>query len=181
MPGGPKATALLAALVRQGGRVVATERLVDLLWDDGPPVSATALVHTHVSQLRRGLTSVGLGGALRTRAPGYQPRTEPGDHDVDVFAAEHEWARRAEAAVDELRVLVAERPLREGSRALLMRAPAVPAEHLHDPGPAADRFAGAGGGPAARAGRPPGPLPVPRPGAALRRGIRPARTAARTC
>jgi DNA-binding SARP family transcriptional activator len=181
--GGPKPKALLVALLRQTRHVVATERLVDLLWDDAPPSSATALVHTYVSLLRRGLTAAGLADALRTRAPGYLLDVEPGECDVHVFEQENERARhaeragafeqaregyrqalslwrgqalggvdtrfavawaddlherrlaardglartslalgRAEDAADELRGLVGEHPLREESRALLMRA-----------------------------------------------------------
>lgn len=181
--GGPKPKALLVALLRQTRHVVATERLVDLLWDDGPPSSATALVHTYVSLLRRGLSAAGLADAVRTRAPGYLLDVEPGECDVHIFEREHERARqaeragafeeaqegyrralslwrgqalggvdtrfaiawaddlherrlaardglarsslalgRAEDAADELRGLVGEHPLREESRALLMRA-----------------------------------------------------------
>ena len=181
--GGAKPKALLIALLRQARHVVATERLVDLLWDDSPPNSATALVHTYVSVLRRGLATVGLVDAVRTRAPGYLLDVEPEECDVHVFEREHERAREAERAgefpaaheryrhalslwrgqalggvdarfaaswadelherrltardglarcglalgqaedaADELRRLVAEHPLREDSRALLMRA-----------------------------------------------------------
>ncbi|MFE2755529.1 BTAD domain-containing putative transcriptional regulator [Actinosynnema sp. NPDC059335] len=181
--GGPKPKALLVALLRRPRQVVATERLVDLLWDDSPPTSATALVHTYVSQVRRVLAAAGLADAVRTRAPGYLLDVEPGECDVHVFDREHDRARqaerageherahdgyrralsvwrgqalggvdarfatawaddlherrlaardglarvslalgRAEDAADELRDLVGEHPLREESRALLMRA-----------------------------------------------------------
>ncbi|PRY41458.1 AfsR/SARP family transcriptional regulator [Umezawaea tangerina] len=181
--GGPKPKALLVALLRQARHVVATERLVDLLWDDSPPSSATALVHTYVSVLRRGMAAAGLAEAVRTRAPGYLLDVEHGECDVDLFEHEHERAReaerdgafalahehyrralslwrgqalggvdarfavawadelherrlaardglarsdlalgRAEDAAHELRGLVTEHPLREETRALLMRA-----------------------------------------------------------
>jgi DNA-binding SARP family transcriptional activator len=51
--GGAKPKALLAALLLEQGRVVATERLVDILWDDQPPDTARALIQTYVASLRR--------------------------------------------------------------------------------------------------------------------------------
>jgi DNA-binding SARP family transcriptional activator/tetratricopeptide (TPR) repeat protein len=43
---------LLAVLLLAAGQVVNTARLVDLLWDDAPPATARASLHTHVSRLR---------------------------------------------------------------------------------------------------------------------------------
>ncbi|MEU5691802.1 BTAD domain-containing putative transcriptional regulator [Actinosynnema sp. NPDC020468] len=97
--GGPKPKALLAALV-QARQVVSTERLVDLVWDDAPPQSANALVHTYISQLRRALAAVGEGAALVTRPPGYLLRVERGDTDLGDFESHLEAARAAERGLD---------------------------------------------------------------------------------
>jgi DNA-binding SARP family transcriptional activator len=94
--GGPKPKALLAALLQHAGRVVPTSGIIDLIWDDAPPQSATALVHTYVSLLRRGLASAGRSEALITRAPGYALRVEPGDSDLGRFERLLTDARDAE-------------------------------------------------------------------------------------
>ncbi|WP_175409827.1 AfsR/SARP family transcriptional regulator, partial [Streptomyces sp. TRM64462] len=69
---GPKPTAILAALVVHAGEVLSTERLVDLVWEEKPPVTARALVASHVSALRRALAGAAAGCAtIGTRSPGY--------------------------------------------------------------------------------------------------------------
>ncbi|MFL5889421.1 MAG: ATP-binding protein [Solirubrobacteraceae bacterium] len=65
--GGPQRRALLAALLLQPNRVVARDRLVDLLWDDDPPETARKVLQLHVSQLRKAIGRE----RLQTRAPGY--------------------------------------------------------------------------------------------------------------
>jgi len=94
--GGPKPKALLSALLLQARHVVSVERLVDLIWDDSPPRSAVALVHTYVSALRRGFAAAGLGGAVVTRAPGYLLDVAPDDSDLELFEQHLDIARRAE-------------------------------------------------------------------------------------
>jgi DNA-binding SARP family transcriptional activator/pimeloyl-ACP methyl ester carboxylesterase len=65
--GGRKRRALLARLLLDAGRTVSVERLVDDLWGDAPPPTATKMVQVHVSRLRRLLPE----GVIETRAPGY--------------------------------------------------------------------------------------------------------------
>jgi DNA-binding SARP family transcriptional activator len=65
--GGPKQRALLAILVLEAGRVVATDRLIDLLWGEEAPKTATASLQNSVGRLRRVLGA----DVLETRAPGY--------------------------------------------------------------------------------------------------------------
>lgn len=96
--GGPKPRALLSALLLQPRRVVATERLIDLIWDDSPPASATALVHTYVSALRRALVPCGL--RLVTRSPGYLLDLTPDDSDLESFERLLDEARHAERRGD---------------------------------------------------------------------------------
>ncbi|WP_197288805.1 BTAD domain-containing putative transcriptional regulator [Nocardia sp. NRRL S-836] len=91
--GGPKPRTLLAALLLQPRQVVPVDRLIDLIWDDQPPQTAGALVHTYVSSLRRALDK-----ALITRAPGYVLDV---DSDVEMFARHVATARQAERAGDQ--------------------------------------------------------------------------------
>jgi len=65
-PGGAKQQTLLAALLLEPNRVVAAERLVELLWGDGPPETAVNNLQVYVSQLRRTLEP--------ERAPGARAR-----------------------------------------------------------------------------------------------------------
>ncbi|WP_262379637.1 AfsR/SARP family transcriptional regulator [Nonomuraea sp. PA05] len=96
--GGPKPRALLAALLLAGGRVVASERLVDVLWGDDPPRSAAALVQTYVYGLRRTLTDAGEPELIETRSPGYAIRCPPGRLDVEAFYRAVAEGRRHAAA-----------------------------------------------------------------------------------
>jgi DNA-binding SARP family transcriptional activator/pimeloyl-ACP methyl ester carboxylesterase len=65
--GGRKQRALLARLLLDANRTVATERLVDDLWGEDVPESAQKMVQIYVSQLRKVLPD----GILQTRPPGY--------------------------------------------------------------------------------------------------------------
>ena len=79
--GGRKPRTLLAALLMQANEVVATERLIDALWEDRPPETARAALQVHVSQLRKLLGR----DRIVTRAPGYLLRVELGELDLDRF------------------------------------------------------------------------------------------------
>src|SRR4051812_45889579 len=72
--GGSKQRALLALLVLHVNETLSTDRLVDELWGDRPPATATKTVRVHVSRLRRSL-AVGDGaasGVVVTRKLGYE-------------------------------------------------------------------------------------------------------------
>ncbi|RKN37524.1 BTAD domain-containing putative transcriptional regulator [Streptomyces hoynatensis] len=91
----PQERCLLAVLLLDEGRVVPTERLIDLLWNGSPPASARGTVHTYVGRLRAALAPYGF--PLLTRHDGYV--AEPGEHTVD--AAEFTGLlREAAAAAD---------------------------------------------------------------------------------
>src|SRR5262249_3935287 len=65
----PKQRALLATLLlayREEG--VSADRLIDVLWGERPPATATKALQVYVSQLRRAL---GPGQPIVTRASGY--------------------------------------------------------------------------------------------------------------
>lgn len=98
--GGPKPKALIAALLLEPGRVVSVDRLVDLIWDDEPPKSAVALIHTYVSTMRRVFTSYGEPSVLVTRPPGYALQVEPSDIDLEQFTESIRRARLAEKEHD---------------------------------------------------------------------------------
>jgi DNA-binding SARP family transcriptional activator len=104
--GGQRQRALLAALLLEAGRVVPTERLVDLLWGEGAPKTATTSLQNSVSRLRKELGPE----VLETRAPGYVLRA--GAEQID--------ARRFETQLHDARGAAAEK-----RRELLVRALAL--------------------------------------------------------
>jgi YVTN family beta-propeller protein len=80
---GVKQRTLLAYLLLHAGQVVPTERLVDAVWGDRAPPTATAIVHAYVRKLRATLADT--PGELVTRAPGYVLELEENELDVRVF------------------------------------------------------------------------------------------------
>ena len=76
--GGDRQRAVLAVLLLHRGEIVSTDRIVDELWGDRAPATATKTVQVYVSRLRKGLGN----GALVTRGGGYA--LEVGDEDVDA-------------------------------------------------------------------------------------------------
>jgi DNA-binding SARP family transcriptional activator len=89
--GGQQQRALLTVLLLEAGRVVATDRLVDLLWGEGAPKTATTSLQNTVSRLRRELGA----DLLETRAPGYVLRATPAQIDAHRFEQQLRDARRA--------------------------------------------------------------------------------------
>jgi DNA-binding SARP family transcriptional activator len=84
--GGRRERALLATLLLEANQVVSRDRLIDALWGDRPPETASNALQVHISKLRRALTdSQGTAGALRTESPGYVLRTSPGELDAECF------------------------------------------------------------------------------------------------
>jgi DNA-binding SARP family transcriptional activator/class 3 adenylate cyclase len=91
--GGAKQRALLAMLLLSANNVVSTERLIDALWEDGPPETAQKALHVHVSGLRKLLGR----DRLVTREPGYLLRVEEDELDLDRFHVLSKEGRAAEA------------------------------------------------------------------------------------
>jgi DNA-binding SARP family transcriptional activator/predicted RNA-binding Zn ribbon-like protein len=60
---------LLAILLLEGGRAVAIDRLIGLLWDGAPPAGARGTVHTYVGRLRAVLSQHGV--VIATKGGGY--------------------------------------------------------------------------------------------------------------
>jgi DNA-binding SARP family transcriptional activator/streptogramin lyase len=83
--------ALLAVLALQRGEVVSTDVLVDALWGEQPPTTASKALQGYVSHLRRLLDSSGANGMLVTQPPGYALRVDESRIDArrfEVLAAE---------------------------------------------------------------------------------------------
>jgi len=87
--GGQKQRAVLALLLLEPGRVVSTDRLIDALWGEQPPRTATTSLQNFISQLRKTLGPE----VLETKPPGYRLRIRPGELDVDRFRVLVESAR----------------------------------------------------------------------------------------
>jgi DNA-binding SARP family transcriptional activator len=83
--GGAKRRALFAMLALDVGSVVSVERLIDGLWGERPPATATKLVQVYVSQLRRVLAGAHQGAAIVTRGRGYELRIDPDAVDAARF------------------------------------------------------------------------------------------------
>ena len=87
--GGQRQRSLLALLLLSANRVVPTDTLVDALWGEEPPRTATTSLHNAVSQLRRALGP----DVLQTRPPGYVLHVAPGGLDLVEFERLLERAR----------------------------------------------------------------------------------------
>ena len=70
--GAGKPRALLTLLALHEGSAVSTDRLVEGLWGEEPPASATKMVQLLVSQLRKALAAAGDGASIVTRGRGYE-------------------------------------------------------------------------------------------------------------
>src|ERR671930_1280922 len=91
--GGQKQRAVLALLLLEPGRVVSTDRLIDALWGEQPPRTATTSLQNFISQLRKTLGPE----VLETKPPGYRLRIRPGELDLDRFRVLVDSARSAAA------------------------------------------------------------------------------------
>ena len=83
--GPPKQRTLLAILLLHAGQVVPTERLIDLLWDEKPPRTATHSIQIYVSALRRSLEPLAGDDLIITRRPGYLLQADPDAIDACRF------------------------------------------------------------------------------------------------
>jgi predicted ATPase/DNA-binding SARP family transcriptional activator/peroxiredoxin len=91
--GGQKQRALLALLLLDANRVVATDRLIDALWDEQPTATAHKALQVYVSQLRKVLGR----DRLETRPSGYLLRVDHGELDLERFQRLREEGRLTEA------------------------------------------------------------------------------------
>ena len=79
-----KQRAVLAMLALRAGRTVPTDALIEGLWGEDPPASATKMLQLYVSHLRPLLG--GNGAAIITHGRGYALHL--GEDDVDAARAE---------------------------------------------------------------------------------------------
>ncbi len=110
--GSPQQRFVLVALLLEPNRVVAVDRLVDMMWPEGAPASARNALQVYVSRLRRvlrprcGAQTDSSRVEIQTVGAGYRIVVDPEAVDVHRFHALLEAARRArgeERAVSLLR------------------------------------------------------------------------------
>src|SRR5215216_6631432 len=89
--GGGKQRAVLALLLLNANRVVASERMIELLWGERPPPTAATALHGHISTLRKALGP----DVIATRPPGYVLETAIGELDLERFEWLHAEGRDA--------------------------------------------------------------------------------------
>ncbi len=80
--GGPKAQLLLSVLVARRNQRLSIDRLVEAVWHDEPPKSATATIQSQISRLRSVLTP---GFTITLESAGYQLETLDGEIDAVRF------------------------------------------------------------------------------------------------
>ena len=87
--GGAKQRALLAILLTRPNQVVASDRLVDLIWPDAPPETADHSLQVYVSELRKVLEPEHKVGTpytvLVSQPPGYLVRIATDELDLGRF------------------------------------------------------------------------------------------------
>lgn len=106
-PSAPKVRSALAILLMQANHVVPVSRLIEELWDEGPPRLARKTVQTYMYQLRQRLrlpAAYARPPVLETHPGGYTIRLEPQEMDLWVFQAAVALARREHERGDHARV-----------------------------------------------------------------------------
>src|SRR4051794_26655021 len=94
--GGAKQRVALALLVLQAGQFVSREALVDALWPESPPLTATHVVESYISRLRRLLKTAGATGPVVEFAPaGYRLARNGSRFDHLTFGTLTDEARAA--------------------------------------------------------------------------------------
>jgi DNA-binding SARP family transcriptional activator len=104
--GGRKQRSVLALLMLDAPRPVATDRIVDALWGEHPPKTAGTSLQNFISQLRKLLGSE----VLVTKPPGYALAIRPEQLDLERFrqlAAEGRGASEAQERADKLAAALA--------------------------------------------------------------------------
>jgi DNA-binding SARP family transcriptional activator len=79
--GGAKQRGLLTLLLLRANKAVSRDRLIDELWGDEPPETASTAIQVHISQLRKVLGR----DVIVTQTPGYAVRLEDGQLDLERF------------------------------------------------------------------------------------------------
>jgi DNA-binding SARP family transcriptional activator len=112
---------LLILLALEAGRVVPAAVLAAGRWPEEEPADPGNALQTLVSRLRAALRPAGLDPLIESHPAGYRLAEARSQAAQDRIEAELELGEAA-ALTGELRALVADDPLAERPRALLMRA-----------------------------------------------------------
>ena len=99
---GSKQRTLLAYLLLHANVVVSSDQLIDVLWDEDPPPTATHTLHVYISDLRKLLRDSG-NVELVTEGHGYALRVPSDAIDLTRFSRRMEEGRRALVDADLLR------------------------------------------------------------------------------
>jgi DNA-binding SARP family transcriptional activator len=92
--GGPRQRALLALLLLHLNEPLSVDSIVDALWGETMPTSATKMVHLYISRLRKALEREGVANVILTRPGGYVLELEPRALDLKRFEQLVQEARR---------------------------------------------------------------------------------------
>lgn len=95
-----KQRALLALLLLDPNQPTSRDQLVDELWEESPPTSATATLHSFVYRLRKLLSDTGSAVTLHTRPSGYLLEVPPDAVDAWRFERLADQARATVTAGD---------------------------------------------------------------------------------
>jgi DNA-binding SARP family transcriptional activator len=107
--GGPRQRKLLAALLLEANQFVPVTRLVDVVWEDSPPVNAIKQVQNRVSVARSAFRQAGLPDPVANTGACYRFTLDEHDLDVLLFRSYMDAARQqassghAPQAVQQLR------------------------------------------------------------------------------
>lgn len=140
--GGRMSHRLLAALLLDAPRPVNRDMLIERLWDDCPPATATTSLQVHVSHLRRALEPDRRGEeccVLRTTGEGYALEADRSEIDADRYESlVHEAEQlpttdpeRAFGLIESARALWRDRPWGAFADEPWLRADAARVEELH--------------------------------------------------
>ncbi|MHB9864470.1 AfsR/SARP family transcriptional regulator [Streptomyces sp. YIM S03343] len=97
-PKAAKIRVVLATLLVRPNEIVAVDHLIDELWGENPPRTATTTLQVYVSQLRKLLDAADPEygrDALVTRPPGYALYLDPAQLDLVVFEELHQSGQAA--------------------------------------------------------------------------------------
>ncbi|WP_344108510.1 AfsR/SARP family transcriptional regulator [Nocardiopsis rhodophaea] len=89
--GGVRRRAVLIVLALEAGRVVSTERLIDDVYGEAPPVGAANALQSQISRLRGALRTADGGDLVESHPGGYRLAVDP----LDVDAYRFEWLAAA--------------------------------------------------------------------------------------
>ncbi|MEV6823608.1 BTAD domain-containing putative transcriptional regulator [Amycolatopsis sp. NPDC051102] len=135
--GGPVPERVLVSLLLEAGQVLSVSRLVEAVWEETPPATATHQVRKAVARLRQLIP--GGAGLIVTDGPGYRAVVAAGCLDLGDFSASLDQAREATAerrlddALTHLQSALALRrgPVLAGSGGAVIRSADVALQERH--------------------------------------------------